>query len=128
MLEAQCPVMSDNVLQCPTMSCNVPICPDKGEKECCLFGLVVDISYICIVIENHKIPKYMFQIRPYGKAELALLYQPCSTPETAMKTLYRWIKGCPLLVQELDALHYNPKRRTFLKPEVAAIVKHLGEP
>jgi hypothetical protein len=33
-----------------------------------------------------------------------------------------------LLVQELDALHYNPKRRTFLKPEVAAIVKHLGEP
>jgi hypothetical protein len=70
----------------------------------------------------------MFQIRPYGKAELALLYQPCSTPETAMKTLYRWIKGCPPLVQELDALHYNPKRRTFLKPEVAAIVKHLGEP
>ena len=117
-----------NVPQCPTMSCNVPICPDKGEKECRLFGLVVDISYICIVIENHKIPKYMFQIRPYGKAELALLYQPCSSPETAQKTFYRWIKGCPLLMQELDAMHYNPKRRTFLKPEVEAIIKHLGEP
>ena len=70
----------------------------------------------------------MFTVRPYGKAELALLYQPCSTPDTAMKTLYRWIKGCPLLMQELRSLNYNPKRRTFLKPEVEAIVHHLGEP
>lgn len=70
----------------------------------------------------------MFQIRPYGKAELALLYQPCSSPETAQKTLYRWIKGCPLLMTELESLNYNPKRRTFLKPEVEVIVKHLGEP
>ena len=70
----------------------------------------------------------MFTVRSYGKAELALLYQPCSTPDTAMKTLYRWIKGCPLLMQELRSLNYNPKRRTFLKPEVEAIVRHLGEP
>ena len=70
----------------------------------------------------------MFQIRPYGKAELALLYHPHSTPETAMKTLYRWIKGCPQLVAELEVLHYNPRRHTFLRPEVEAIVRHLGEP
>ena len=70
----------------------------------------------------------MFQSRPYGKAELALLYQPCSTPETAVKTLNRWIKGCPMLVTELASMNYNPKRRTFLRPEVEAIVKHLGEP
>ena len=70
----------------------------------------------------------MFQIRSYGKDELALLYHPYNTPETAMKTLYRWIKGCPLLVRELESLNYNPKRRTFLRPEVEAIVKHLGEP
>ena len=70
----------------------------------------------------------MFQTRPYGKAELALLYHPHSTPETAMNTLYRWIKGCPLLMNELQALNYNPKRRTFLRPEVEAIVRHLGEP
>ena len=110
------------------MSFNVPKCPYKGEKERDLFGLVVDISYICIVIENHKNPIYMFQIRPYGKAELDLLYQQCSSPESAQKTFYRWIKGCPLLMQELDAMHYNPKRRSFLKPEVEAIIKHLGEP
>ena len=70
----------------------------------------------------------MFQTRPYGKAELALLYHPHSTPETAMKTLYRWIKGCPLLMNELQSMNYNPKRRTFLRSEVEAIVRHLGEP
>ena len=70
----------------------------------------------------------MLEMRSYGKAELALLYHPCGTPKTAMKTLYRWIKGCPLLMAELESLHYNPKRRTFLKPEVEAIVRHLGEP
>ena len=70
----------------------------------------------------------MFQTRPYGKAELALLYHPHITPETAMKTLYRWIKGCPMLMSELQSLNYNPKRRTFLRPEVEAIVRHLGEP
>ena len=80
------------------------------------------------IIQPPKIPKDMFQIRTYGKAELALLYQPCSSPATAQKTLYRWIKGCPLLLAELTSMHYNPKRRTFLKSEVEAIVRHLGEP
>lgn len=70
----------------------------------------------------------MFHHRPYLKAELAQLYNPHSTPESAMKTLYRWIHGCPLLLDELKALHYRPHRHTFLKPEVEAIVRHLGEP
>ena len=70
----------------------------------------------------------MFQPRPYGKAELALLYQPYSSPESAVKTLNRWIKGCPKLVSELESLKYYPKRRTFLPREVEAIVKHFGEP
>ena len=42
----------------------------------------------------------MFKTRPYGKAELALLYQPCSTSESALKTLNRWINGCPMLVED----------------------------
>lgn len=70
----------------------------------------------------------MFEIRTYAKSDLALLYCPQSTRETATKTLYRWIKGCPLLVQELEGMDYNPSRRTFRTPEVRAIVKHLGEP
>lgn len=70
----------------------------------------------------------MFTFRTYGKAELALLYQPCSTPDSAVKTLNRWINGCPLLKEELETMRYNPRRHTSLKPEVEAIVKHLGEP
>ena len=65
----------------------------------------------------------MFNLRTYGKAELALLYQPYSTPESAVKTLNRWINGCPLLLQELKTLNYKSR----LIPEVEAIVKHLGE-
>ena len=77
-------------------------------------------------IKHHK--SKMFIPRIYGKAELALLYQPLSKPETAWKTLYRWINGCPPLMEELKSMNYNPKRRTFLRPEVEAIVRHLGTP
>ena len=68
----------------------------------------------------------MFDIRPYAKAELASLYSPHVAPDSAMKTLKRWIKGCPLLVEELRALRFQPHRHSFLKPEVEAIVRHLG--
>ena len=70
----------------------------------------------------------MFQSRTYGKAELALLYQPCSSPESAIKTLNRWNNRCPLLLEELRGMHYNVRRHTFLKSEVEAIVRNLGEP
>ena len=70
----------------------------------------------------------MFDIRPYAKAELASLYSPHVAPDSAMKTLKRWINGCPLLVEELRALRYQPHRHSFLKPEVEANVRHLGEP
>ena len=70
----------------------------------------------------------MFEIRPYNKAELAMLYSPHASQESAVKTLYRWMNGCPMLKEELHALRYNTRRHTFLKPEVEAIVKHLGEP
>jgi len=33
-----------------------------------------------------------------------------------------------MLVEELKELNYHSRRHTFLKPEVEAIVKHLGEP
>ena len=33
-----------------------------------------------------------------------------------------------MLRRELNEMRYNPHRHTFLKHEVEAIVKHLGEP
>ncbi len=70
----------------------------------------------------------MFIARNYSKTELAMLYAPKSTADTARKNLYRWIQYCKPLCKELDTLHYNPNRKTFMKREVEAIVRHLGEP
>ena len=82
-----------------------------------------------VLEHNHKKNNHQkMKHRPYGKTELALLYQPNCNPESALRTLNRWINGCPLLVEELRALQYQPRRHTFLPREVEAIVRHLGEP
>ena len=44
-----------------------------------------------------------FELRAYDKVELALLYCPGRSEETAMKTLTRWINQCSPLVQALAA-------------------------
>ena len=105
-----------------------------------MLGRLVNISYLYTVAEplplatklithNSKlITLFMFDVRLYPKAELALLYCPHASQDSALKTLYRWINGCPMLRRELNEMRYNPRRHTFLKHEVEAIVKHLGEP
>lgn len=70
----------------------------------------------------------MFKVRIYGKSELAMLYCPNSQPQSAMKNLYRWIKGCPMLQEELKTMNCNPRRKYYFTQEVQAIIRHLGEP
>ena len=110
------------------MSVFVRFCPFSGEIDGLMFGRVVEISYLYTISQTSKTPDNMFTFRTYGKAELALLYLPCSSPESAVKTLNRWINGCPQLQDELRSMQYHPRRHTFLKAEVEAIVRHLGEP
>lgn len=69
-----------------------------------------------------------FELRAYDKIELALLYCPGRSEETAMKTMTRWINGCAGLVQALSDLGYNSRRHRFLRQEVEQIVRFLGEP
>lgn len=69
-----------------------------------------------------------FELRAYDKVELALLYCPGRTEETAMKTLTRWINGCEQLVEALQSICYNSRRHRFLRQEVEQIVRYLGEP
>lgn len=69
-----------------------------------------------------------FELRAYDKVELALLYCPGRTAETALKTLLRWIKQCEPLVKALGEVGYNHRRHRFLRQEVEQIVRHLGEP
>ena len=72
--------------------------------------------------------KKNFELRAYDKVELALLYCPGRSDETAMKTLTRWINQCRQLVQALAAIGYNSRRHRFLRREVEQIVRSLGEP
>ena len=69
-----------------------------------------------------------FELRAYDKSELAMLYCPGRSAETALKTLTRWIGQCEQLVQALSAIGYNSRRHRFLRQEVEQIVRYLGEP
>ena len=69
-----------------------------------------------------------FELRAYDKTELALLYCPGRSAETALKTFMRWINRCELLMQALDVIGYSSRRHRFLRQEVEQIVRYLGEP
>lgn len=69
-----------------------------------------------------------FAIRAYTKKELALLYFPDSTPGTAVKHLMVTIRRNDMLWDELQAMGYYTRRKTFTPREVRAIVDWLGAP
>jgi hypothetical protein len=70
-----------------------------------------------------------FEIRQYGRTELAQVYSPDVTPESAWKKLRGWIDFNQVLTSRLQRLSYDPHRqRTFTPAQVRAIVEELGEP
>ncbi|MBP3843173.1 MAG: DUF4248 domain-containing protein [Prevotella sp.] len=66
--------------------------------------------------------------RTYTKKELALLYFPDSTPETAVKHLMTMIRRNDMLWDELQEMGYYNRRKTFTPREVKAIFDWLGAP
>ena len=70
-----------------------------------------------------------FEIRTYGKSELALRYFPnAETTNGALSNLNYWIYHNRELVKALRACGMPPKSKSFTPKEVALIVTHLGEP
>ena len=69
-----------------------------------------------------------FKIRSYSKKELALLFFPDSTPETAVKHLMSLIRRNDMLWDELQSMGYNKRRKTFTPREIKAIFDWLGAP
>ena len=70
-----------------------------------------------------------FEIRTYGKSELALKYFPnAETTNGALSNLNHWISGNKKLVKDLKACGMPVKSKFFTPKEVALIVKHLGDP
>ena len=71
----------------------------------------------------------MFQIRQYGKSELAMLYFPnASTPSGALNNLNYWIDTKPGLRQKLREIGMRKKAHFFIPKEVELIVNDIGEP
>ena len=69
-----------------------------------------------------------FEIRQYGRTELAQLYSPDITPESAWKKLKQWIDHYPGLTEQLRTAGYQPRQRIFTPAQVAMIVGAIGEP
>lgn len=67
-------------------------------------------------------------VKCYLKSELAGLYFPDLSADSAVRKLMRWIKRCTDLMDELLKLDYRPASHTFSAREVRLIVYYLGEP
>ena len=69
-----------------------------------------------------------FDIRAYGRTELAQRYFPTLSPQVAYRKLQSWIDYYPNLRQRLTAAGYNPRGRMFMPVHVQMIVEAIGEP
>lgn len=69
-----------------------------------------------------------FRMKSYGKADLAMKYNPDLTISSAQKALKRWIDYNKELTAELEKTNYNKYRKIYTPKEVELIVKYLGEP
>ena len=64
-----------------------------------------------------------FQIRTYGKSELAMLYFPRHSTEAAMRNFRVWLEVNPRL------RHLRKVKGYFFTPrQVAMIVEEVGQP
>ena len=69
-----------------------------------------------------------FNIKPYTKKELALLYFPSTDPHVAVNRLMMWAKRCPELHNALVEQGYKKNVKWLSTREVEMIVRCLGEP
>ena len=74
-------------------------------------------------------PVKPFEIRSYGKSELAMLYFPdAKTKKGAMNNLNYWINYCTELREKLRELNSPPHAHRYTRREVELIVEYLCEP
>lgn len=69
-----------------------------------------------------------FKIKEYGRMELAAKYCNCIMPESAWKKFRRWMHLYPGLMEQLAAIGYTERSRSFTPAQVRLIVDALGEP
>lgn len=69
-----------------------------------------------------------FELRSYSFMELACMYNPGNTPQSASRTLARWIKDTRGLKQALIEKGWRPYMKILPPLLVKCIVHFLGEP
>jgi len=68
------------------------------------------------------------EIRSYKCNELAMLYCPFISPDSASRQLRRWINRNPALTAALKAQGWQKGNRTFTPAQVEVIIQYLGMP
>ena len=69
-----------------------------------------------------------FEIRTYGRTELALCYFPDLNPQVAYRKLQYWSDYYPHLREELEVMGSGLRCRTYMPAQVLLIVGAIGEP
>ena len=78
--------------------------------------------------QNDSFVEPRFPVRSYGKGELASLYLPNITQQSAVERFNEWIDAAPGLKERLLATGMNPRSRRYTLAQVRLIVEVLEEP
>lgn len=79
-------------------------------------------------MKNEEFTGQTFELRSYGKRELAAMYNPRIGGKSAVKMLNRWIKEKPGLPEALGQTGLNPRAKCYTPLQVRLIVEALGAP
>ena len=71
--------------------------------------------------------KSNFVVHAYGLKELAIMYFPNNTPQSAANMLKKWMNKKELM-NKLEKSGYNQGQKILTPVQVAIIVEHIGEP
>lgn len=69
-----------------------------------------------------------FEIRTYGFNELAQLYFPHISKQSASRMLGHWIQTCPLLIEKLTGAHWKKRSKYFTPRQVKILTEHFDAP
>ncbi|MBQ8502099.1 MAG: DUF4248 domain-containing protein [Bacteroides sp.] len=73
-------------------------------------------------------PEVAFEIRSYGKRELAALYSPHLHPLTALKKMNRWIALNPELHRRMYSGREGRNDQFYSRRQVVLLVEYLDAP
>lgn len=69
-----------------------------------------------------------FETRTFGFGELAQLYFPQITKESASRMFSQWIYNSPELVTQLSELNWKKRAKYFTPKQVKVLIGHFDPP